>query len=141
MSVDLKLLNEYIMEKNMIEESLYKAQDNVKTLILKKRELEAKINELAILTLDQFKVSISDELACFLGKEKDAVYIVYEIVYLIRKYIDDNNLANEDVITPDKKLIELFKVPDNTLLTTSNISAYLSNHLIELYDKDNNIIF
>jgi chromatin remodeling complex protein RSC6 len=140
MSVDLNLLNEYIMEKNMIEELLCKAQDNVNTLILKKRELECKINELAMLTLDQFKVSISDELACFLGKEKDAVYIVYEIAYLIRKYIDDNNLVNEDVITPDKNLIELFKVPDNSLLTTTNISAYLSNHLVALYDKDNNII-
>jgi len=74
---------------------------------------------------------ISDELACFLGKEKGTEMARTAVTRDINAYIRTHNLqdaANGREINPDAKLASLLKLGKEDKLTYFNLQRYMSPH-------------
>ncbi len=80
------------------------------------------------------KSNISLEMANFLGEDIEKKYSLSEISSKIIKYIRENNLIdiqNPKKINPDKKLMELFNLNENSNLTDFTLFIYIRKHLIK----------
>ena len=74
---------------------------------------------------------ISQELASFLGKEKDTLMARTEVTREINQYIRAHNLQdpkNGRHIVPDKKLRTLLKLSKDDELTYFNLQKFMSPH-------------
>lgn len=74
---------------------------------------------------------ISDELAAFLGVEKDTEIARTEVTKKLNVYIKENNLQNQENkkhIILDDKLKQLILVPDDVDLTFFNLQKYIKHH-------------
>jgi chromatin remodeling complex protein RSC6 len=72
---------------------------------------------------------ITDDLASFLGKDKDTKMTRIEITREINKYIMANHLQDKMItknINPDAKLKTLFNLNDMDELTFFNLQKYIS---------------
>lgn len=74
---------------------------------------------------------VSKELSSFLGLNKDELIARTQVAKKISEYIKEHNLKNPDnkkEIIIDKKLAQLFKLPDKTKIEYFKIQGHLSSH-------------
>lgn len=74
---------------------------------------------------------ISEELASFLGKEKNCEMARTDVTREINKYIRSHNLQDKEngrKIIPDAKLASLLKLNKTDVLTYFNLQRYMSPH-------------
>ena len=74
---------------------------------------------------------ISEELATFLGKDKETLMARTEVTKEINRYIRENNLKdpkNGRNINADSKLRKLLKLSKSDKLTFFNLQTFLSGH-------------
>jgi len=77
------------------------------------------------------RVSISDELASFIGKEKGIQLTRFDICNAINAYIKDNKLQDDNncrKINPDPKLRALLNLDYNTELNYFNLYLFIKKH-------------
>ena len=133
---------EYVLKSDYdkLVKDLKKLQRQVKKLIkiTKTEESEdkpKKLNGFAKPTL------ISDQLATFLGLEKDSEISRTEVTKKLNVYIKEHKLQNEEnkkIIKLDDKLKEIISVPDDVQLTFFNLQKYIKHHY-QLQPKTNKL--
>lgn len=77
---------------------------------------------------------VSKELSSFLGLNKDEFIARTQVAKKISEYIKEHNLKNPDnkkEIIIDKKLAQLFKLPDKTKIEYFKIQGHLSSHFLK----------
>lgn len=75
--------------------------------------------------------SVSEDLASFLGIEKDVLIARTEVTKRINTYVKENGLQNQEnkrIIVLDDTLRKLVSLPDDVELTFFNLQKYLKHH-------------
>jgi len=75
-------------------------------------------------------LSITDELANFLGKPVGSEMRCTDIIYDITRYIRAKNLLDGPIIKPDENIRKVLKLPENIEVITI---FYISTYITSLY--------
>ena len=135
--------SEIDMDFEEMENEMLKMRKDMTQMITRMRELRRKYRKCVQLKIEQkkinssesndinTKVSISEELSNFIGKDKNIDISCGEIILAFNNYIKTNNLQdskNPLNIKPNKSLKQILKLGKGDTLTFHNILTYLQKH-------------